>query len=251
MIGGFLVFVAAGLAAAASAFSGDSSESSTGEEGAGKKPSLEKRKRIVKILATLESNLNYGAISGFDPKVEFSYGILQTRLRTGGIELLLGIYARRNGRISFSRFGDLRNSKLSVNKEFRRLLVEAGKETAMIEAQDEYFAKYYLEPAFKFAEELGFRSASSYLVVAGTFLQSGDKKWTRAKIKEHREGKNERDAILSYLGWRRPWLVKVLRKKYSERTVKYAGWHRIDRWIDIVKNNTDLDQSVKVLRRVI
>lgn len=100
---------------------------------------------------------------------------------------------------------------LAGNEAFKKLLIEAGREPVMVEAQKEMFDELYLGPAFVWAAENGFKEPLSYLVIADSFLHSGSMLgFLMSKFPEKKPaaGGNERKWIMDYLRVRKDWLKK-------------------------------------------
>jgi chitosanase len=102
-----------------------------------------------------------------------------------------------------------RGHSLVGNEQFKKLLVEAGRDPLMVETQKEMFDQLYLGPAFAWAAENGFQEPLSYLVIADSFLHSGSMLgflMNKFPEKKPAAGGNERKWIMDYLRVRRDWL---------------------------------------------
>lgn len=97
-----------------------------------------------------------------------------------------------------------------TDPKFKELLQDAGKEPAMVTAQQEIFDEKYLGPAFAWAKKYGFTKPLSFLVIADSFLHSGsmlDFLMERFPEKKPIDGGDEEPWIAAYLKARRAWLA--------------------------------------------
>jgi chitosanase len=97
-----------------------------------------------------------------------------------------------------------------TDPEFKKLLQEAGKEPAMVQAQKEVFDEKYLGPAFEWAKKHGFSQPLSFLVIADSYLHSGSMLnflMERFPEKKPKDGGDEAAWIKAYLKARREWLA--------------------------------------------
>lgn len=97
-----------------------------------------------------------------------------------------------------------------ADPEFKKLLQQAGKEPAMVQAQHEIFDQKYLGPAFEWAKRFGFTEPLSFLVIADSYLHSGSMLpflMNRFPEKRPVDGGNEKAWIEAYLKARRNWLA--------------------------------------------
>jgi hypothetical protein len=174
----------------------------------------EMKRKIMKIVAQIESRNNYGEVF-IDPGVELSYGLLQTRMKYGGLGRLLRSYINEGGRYvsEMERYIDrveAEDRSLEHDSGFHTLLKRAGADPVMKEAQDEYFSKDYLQRAYDFAEEKEFELPVSQLAIVDTFIHSGSEapfKWAGITTFPS-DGEDEIDVLRRYLTWRQAWLKR-------------------------------------------
>jgi chitosanase len=133
---------------------------------------------------------------------------------SGNLRAVLEHYIERNGihATKFQKFvnalksGDL----LPRNHEFTRVCKEAAADPVFMAVQEEDFEKFYMGPAFRWAETNGFVFELSFLVIADSFLHSGSMlSFLMAKFPEKKPaaGGNEKKWIEEYLRARREWLA--------------------------------------------
>jgi chitosanase len=108
---------------------------------------------------------------------------------------------------------------LAGNKKFTDLLKEAGKDPAMVQAQQECFDEFYLGPAFRWASSHGFTLPLSYMVIADSYLHSGSMLaflMNSFPEKKPKGGGNEQAWVRAYTKARKQWLAthsnKILNK---------------------------------------
>jgi chitosanase len=120
--------------------------------------------------------------------------------------------------VEFAPYLAVMGKKHITDPTFKTLLEQAGKESAMAQAQKECFDEFYLGPAFEWAKKYGFSQPLSFLVIADSFLHSGSMlPFLMNKFPEKKpvDGGNEEAWIKAYLKARRDWLAghsnKILR----------------------------------------
>jgi chitosanase len=99
---------------------------------------------------------------------------------------------------------------LAGDTKFINLLKEAGKDPAMVKAQEECFEEFYLGPAFVWASANGFTLPLSYMVIADSFLHSGSmlaRLMNSFPEKKPKDGGNEQAWIRAYTTARKQWLA--------------------------------------------
>jgi len=171
--------------------------------------------KIVRVLAQIESGGMRYDIIYIRPGKELAYGLLQTTLRSGGLEVLLTSYISKQGIFAnqLQNYMDrVRRKDPSLEKDngFLSLLKRAGREDqGMQQAQREFFKTYYLARAFEWSQNQGFTLPVSFLAIADTFVHSGSQKpFDWAKIYSFPiDGENEKQILDKYLTWRENWLL--------------------------------------------
>jgi chitosanase len=140
----------------------------------------------------------------------------------GNLEKVLRRYIAKKGALAdqlsthLSRIG---KGTLAADKTFHQVLKLAGeRDPLMAEAQAEEFSKAYLEPAFNWFTRNGFTLPLSFLVIADSYLHSGQiRQALRNKFPEVPpiKGGNEKAWVRSYVEVRHSWLAnhsnKILR----------------------------------------
>jgi chitosanase len=132
--------------------------------------------------------------------------------------------------------------------KFITLLKDAGVEPAMVEAQKECFAEFYLGPAFAWAKQYGFTLPLSYLVIADSFLHSGSMLgflMNSFAEKKPAAGGDEKTWIKAYIAARKKWLAghsnKILQGTVY-RANAFIAEHTRDNWMlsnsPVVMNGT-------------
>ncbi|SRR6266436_1268223 len=132
----------------------------------------------------------------------------------GNLKKVLQRYIDKGGKLAVSFAGYLPTlgspPSRAGDSKFIDLLKEAGKETAMAEAQNECFEELYMAPAFAWASKYGFTLPLSYLVIADSFLHSGSMQpflMNSFPEKKPIDGGNEKAWIEAYLRVRKNWLA--------------------------------------------
>jgi chitosanase len=134
---------------------------------------------------------------------------------------------------------------LAGDKQFIGLLKEAGKDPKMHEAQIEGFHKYYMEPAFDWAEKYDFKENLSYLVIADSFLHSGSMlKFLMDDFPELKPsaGGDEKTWTTDYLKVRKSWLAN-----HSNKILRNTIY-RVNCYLEeVTKDNWDLSLGSVVM----
>ena len=133
-----------------------------------------------------------------------------------------------------------------TNPSFRELCRKAGREDPLfMEAQEQAFDQYYLGPAFKWAEQYGFKEPLSLMVIADSFLHSGSMRPQLVNAfaeKKPSAGGNERIWIEEYLKARKNWLAN-----HSNQLLRNTVY-RANCYLDeVAKGNWGLDQGELVM----
>lgn len=178
---------------------------------------------------------------------QITYGKHQTT-EYGNLHALIKLYCERNGRYandlqSYVQFiGDPKHP-LADNLPFKQLLKLAGTDFTMHQVQDEFFDKYYWEPAMNFFSANRFSFPLSMGVIYDSYIHSGGIPiWLRKKFNEKTplNGGNEKEWISQYVYERDNWL------EHHENKVLRNTDYRTDCWIDQIHNNNwDLLQVVE------
>lgn len=203
-------------------------------------------KHIVNVFETGKPEGNYSAISRYDDGPgrirQVTYGCSQTT-EYGHLHELIELYVQSNGTYSakLKPFVDkIGHTPLVDNDEFLKLLKDAGSDPVMQKAQDDFFDRFYFQPAMKWADNNGFIKALSALVIYDSHIHSGSipsflRKRFPASVPA--DGGNEKDWIAQYVSTRENWLKNhsnQLLHKTVYRTQCFQ--HEIDR------DNWDLSQ---------
>jgi chitosanase len=177
-------------------------------------------RRILSVAETGEAEWNPSAVylyaddNRFNPprkQVTVSIGFTES----GNLGGMLQIYLEKGGQETALRpyldsLGTKTRPTLAGDKRFIALLKAAGKEDPkMMEAQQEAFDRFYLGPAFDWADKYGFTEPLSYLVIADSFLHSGSMLgflMERFPEKKPVDGGEEKKWIKDYLEARHKWL---------------------------------------------
>jgi len=211
---------------------------------------VEKKNKIQSILNVFETGSKEGkyekvTIFSDGPKNirQITYGKSQTT-EWGNLNKLIKSYSEKNGVYSeFFKPYVSKIGKVSVvnDKELIKKLKEAGEDPIMKETQNEFFDKYYWNPALEFFKENGFTHPLSMLIIYDSFIHSGgilsflrNRFPTKTPIK----GGDEKKWIEQYINVRHSWLSNHTRKILRKTT--YRTINMIDA---ITKNNWNLDQK--------
>jgi hypothetical protein len=203
-------------------------------------------RRVLSVAETGNQEWNPSAVyiypddNRYDPprkQITLSIGFTEGG---GNLTKVINRYKKKGGRhgADFERYLPglgARGNSLAGNEEFKKLLIQAGRDPVMIETQKEMFDELYLGPAFRWGAENGFKEPLSYLVIADSFLHSGSMLgFLMAKFPEKKPaaGGNERKWIMDYLRVRKDWL-----KKHSNRILN-ATVYRAECFLEaIAKEN--------------
>ena len=224
-------------------------------------PTATNKNKVLKIIGKFESNLNYGALNVANKNEdgtlkEFSYGIMQANMFTkvgrgeNKLSLIVKNYVKNGGRYTneFKKYSPWTDRGLANNEAYRRLLRKAGKDKVMHKVQHDFFNRYYIDPGIKYAESIGLKFPVSKLIVAYSFIQSGNKTWVRNKIKKYKDG-DERQWMLNYMQWRIPWLNNP--KVIPGDDIRVASVQNWDYITKMIGNNPNLGGGVRIRGSVI
>lgn len=190
--------------------------------------------QVLNAFETSSARGDYSNISIFadgpNGSRQITYGRSQTT-EYGNLRELIEMYVAAGGSHSEAlrpyaeRIG---NSPLVDNRDFKRLLREAGRDPVMQGTQDAFFDKRYFEPARRWAETQGFALPLSMLVIYDSFIHSGSiLGFLRSRFPElpPTGGGSEKRWITQYVDARHNWLANhsksVLRNTiYRTRTLR-------------------------------
>jgi Glycosyl hydrolase family 46 len=167
----------------------------------------------------------------------------------GNLRKMLERYVEVEGKFA-AQFKDwiaaLKQNDPLTNPSFRELCRKAGKEDPLfMEAQEWAFDQYYLGPAFRWAEEYGFKEPLSLMVIADSFLHSGSMRpqlMNAFPEKKPSAGGNERIWIEQYCKARKDWLAN-----HSNRLLRNTTY-RVDCYLqEVAQENWSLDKSELVM----
>lgn len=177
-----------------------------------------KMAKIMKVLNVFETGSLTQDYSSVFVMADGPNGIKQVTLgkgltEFGNLPALIKNYAEADGEYSeelkpyVDKVG--KRPSLHSDKNFKRILKEAGSDPVMQEEQDKIFAEKYWIPAKEFFDKNGFTEALSMLVIADSTLHSGSiPSWLRKRFAEKppASGGDERTWISEYVRVRHDWL---------------------------------------------
>lgn len=210
----------------------------------------EQKRLIVRILNVFETGRpdgDYAAIAIFHDGPhdirQITYGRSQTT-EYGNLRELVQDYVAANGMFSaeLAAFADdVGSVPLTDNREFKRLLRDAGRHDAVMRrVQDDFFDRRYFDPAMRWAEHRGFAEPLSALVIYDSFIHSGSILWLiRRRFAESPPsgGGNERTWTNEYVNARHDWLANHHRAAVRNTTYRTACFKR-----EIARGNWDLSR---------
>jgi chitosanase len=175
---------------------------------------------------------------------QITYGRAQTT-EYGNLRDLVSMYVDARGifgaelRPFLDRIGS--DPALVGDKRFKQLLRDAGKtDPVMRTTQDEFFDRFYFQPAMRWAEQHGFSLPLSALVIFDSFIHSGSILWTiRNRFPESvpSSGGDEKSWIAAYVAARHDWLA------HHPKTILHATVYRTACFRDeIRRHNWDLSR---------
>jgi chitosanase len=177
-------------------------------------------RRILSVAETDRAEWNPGAVYVYADDNRFSPPRKQITLSIGftegggNLKKVLQRYVENGGKLG-AQFAPYLPSlgsgpTLARDMKFINLLKEAGKDPAMVKAQQECFEEFYLGPAFVWASSHGFTLPLSYMVIADSYLHSGSMLGFLMKSfpeKKPKDGGNEQAWIRAYTKARKQWLA--------------------------------------------
>jgi chitosanase len=222
-------------------------------------------RRILSVAETDKAEWNPCAVYIYADDNRFSPPRKQITLSIGftegggNLKKVLQCYAEKGGKLA-AQFAPCLPSlgsgpTLAGDTKFIDSLKEAGKDPAMVKAQEECFEEFYLGPAFVWASSQGFRLPLSYLVIADSYLHSGSMLGFLMKSfpeKKPKEGGNEQAWIRAYAKARKQWLATHSNKLLNKTVYRVNCYiEQMDRgnWEmqpqhSIVMNGTSVTRTV-------
>jgi len=199
---------------------------------------------IVNIFETSRIQGKYGQVTLLQGDTgHLTYGRSQTTLSSGNLYLLIKAYADAEGALYANDLSAyvirLANIDLSLDydRNFHRILREAGDDPVMHDVQDEFFDRVYWNPAVRYAQNAGVSEALGIAVVYDSVIH-GSWKRMRDRTTQNHGGAGaigEKQWIKHYLTERRSWLANHS-NQLLRRTV-----YRMDAFQQIINaNNWDL-----------
>lgn len=180
---------------------------------------------------------------------QITYGKHQTT-EYGNLRALIEMYCKRNGRYagelkSYLDFIGKHDHPLADNLQFKQLLKYAGTDHIMHEVQDEFFDKYYWDPAAAFFSQNNFTLALSMAVIYDSYIHSGCiPSWLRDDFKEvtPAKGGDEKAWVTAYVNCRDYWL-----EHHSNKILRNTDY-RCDAWIDQIHSDNWLLENPVVCK---
>lgn len=155
-----------------------------------------------------------------------SLGYLQASITSGNAGKLLRLYYASGGRCipeSYVKRAEAVDNTLGDAPEFRAMWKAAATDPIMQRAQDNFFAKEFLEPAMAAAAKLGITEPLGICVVFDGFIQGAF-----AKIaKRVPPGLNQWDWVRQYVAIRRDWLAT-----HPTRPILHETVYRMDFFLE-------------------
>jgi chitosanase len=201
-------------------------------------------KRVMGVIEVGKAEGGYDDVTvlkdGPGKIAQVTYGRFQTT-EYGNLPALLERYIRTGGVFAWQldaflpRLARRGQSEVASDKTFKGLLARAGKEDPiMAEVQEKFFDDFYFAPAMKWADENGFKTALSALVIFDSFIQSGRVRMDiRNRFPEyppaHPRG-DEKAWIRAYLRERQEWLAEIGWKSTTYRTRCFLEQARKENW---------------------
>lgn len=227
----------------------------------------EKIESVIKVFETGSTKSRYDYISVFRDgrkvrgrkTMQITYGKMQTT-EQGNLAELIEMYCDKPNAKYASAFDDYIDkigvTPLSSNESFKRLLVAASYDSAMREAQDDFFDKCYWQPCLRWCENEGFKLPLSLLAIYDSFIHSGSiMSFLRQRFRENtpiNKG-NEKKWVTEYIKVRDAWLEyhdDALLRKTDYRTDCILEQIRLENW-DLSNPITILDGNGKFNAKVV
>jgi chitosanase len=205
---------------------------------------------IQKIVNVFESGSPEGKYDtlviyadGVNNSHQITFGRSQTT-EQGNLRQLIEMYVENNGKYStdFVPYLEKIGAESLVDDEnFKRLLKEAAqKDKKMCDTQDNFFDRFYWQPAVEFGKRNNFKLPISMLVIYDSYIHSGGiPMFLRKRFKEFTpvNGGDEKKWISSYVDVRHQWL------KYHERTILRKTIYRTQTFInEMERGNWNLEK---------
>lgn len=187
-------------------------------------------KRVLNAIETGAPDGKYGTLvvmaDGPNNIRQITYGRSQTT-EFAGLRELLERYVEAQGQFAEALkpfIPRVRRELLCDDEQFKSLLRRAGNDPTMRRVQDEFFDERYFWPAMQWADERGFTTPLSALVIYDSFIHSGGiLEFLRARFAEvpPHKGGDEKAWVRAYLKARHQWLTthsNVLLRRSAYRT---------------------------------
>jgi hypothetical protein len=212
------------------------------------------QKTIMAIIQCFENGRpNLFHQTFWNPKTkELSGGLLMASTLSGNLGKLLRLYQAKGGKLIPDLWIRLVESKTILNDEkqivdFRALFKQAAGESAMKDAQQEFFTDRFLLPAETQSAKLGVTEPLGRVVILDSIVQ-GAFKTVLQHIEEHYSGTqidlNQWDLIRDYMRARREWLAS-----HSDKTLNKTV-DRLDSLIPLEKaGNWKLDLPILLVTK--
>lgn len=206
---------------------------------------------IVSVFETSSLEAKYDILvclhDGPGKTKQITYGKHQTT-EYGNLKALIQAYCNKKG----SRYGkELENylqfigkhdHPLADNIQFKQLLKYAGTDHVMHEVQDEFFDRYYWDPAVGFFNQNKFTLPLSMAVIYDSYIHSGSvPSWLRDDFKEVPpvKGGDEKAWVNAYVNCRDYWL-----EHHPDKILRNTDY-RTDTWQECIRDgNWDLSKAV-------
>jgi chitosanase len=166
--------------------------------------------------------------------LQITYGRFQVT-EFGNLRLLIRMYCNSNGLLAelFQPYLPIiMRRPLHNDIKFKKLLKAAAQDDVMQKTQDDFFDKYYWDPAFMFFKKNGFTLPLSMLVIFDSYIHSGGvPSWLRDDFKElpPARGGYEKDWIKAYVRTRDRWL-----EEHSDYVLRNTDY-RTDCLLDLIR----------------
>lgn len=200
--------------------------------------------RIINKIETGKPDGDYGAISiyadGPNDIRQITYGRAQTT-EYGNLRKLVKMYVAAGAAQSaaLAAYADKVGSVgLTDDDTFKNLLRTAGRNDPVMQTiQDQFFEKVYFSPSMQWADDNGFITALSALVIYDSFIHSGQILWLlRQRFDESPPaiGGNEKVWISEYVNARHKWLSthhrpavrkSIYRTKAFKEQIEKGNWN--------------------------
>lgn len=207
---------------------------------------------IVNVFETSSLKPRYDILivanDGPDKCAQISYGKQQCA-EFGNLHALVKLYCESGGKYSsdlktFLDFIGNPKHPLSSNQTFKQLLKLAGTDPVMHQVQDDFFDRYYWNPAYNFFSVNLFTLPLSMAVIYDSYIHSGGVPvWLRKEFPAVPpiKGGDEKEWVKEYVTTRDNWL------EHNSKKILRGTDYRTDAWIEQIQNeNWNLLQPVVV-----